>query len=153
VKAWLDAHPPDGPVLVSYFGSGDIDSYGIHGTRIGDANFDLRQRKRPAILTGGLWIISVTQFQQVYTEARGPWDRAKEASYRSSSGPRPRAREDPRADVPAEGVTFEEYQFARLCHYLQGTKPPLAEPAYTFLIYQLTDAEVLKALYGPVDIP
>jgi len=52
----------------------------------------------------------------------------------------------------AEGTTFEEYQFARLCHYLR-TKTPLAEPAYTFLIYQLTDAEVMGALYGPVALP
>jgi hypothetical protein len=52
----------------------------------------------------------------------------------------------------AEGTTFEEYQFARLCHSLR-TKPPLAEPAYTFLIYQLTDAEVMGALYGPVALP
>jgi MFS family permease len=152
VKAWLDAHPPDGPVLVSYFGSGDIDSYGIHGTRIGDANFDLRQRSAPHILTGGLWIISVTQFQQVYTEARGPWDRAKEASYRRQLAHVTELEDSHGRMTYQEGLTFEEYQFARLCNYLR-TQAPLAEPAYTFLIFKLTDAQVLDALYGPARFP
>jgi hypothetical protein len=29
----------------------------------------------------------------------------------------------------------------------------VAEPGYTFLIFRLTDAEVMKALYEPVQIP
>ena len=51
-----------------------------------------------------------------------------------------------------EGVTFEEYQFARLCHYLRG-KRPVAEVAYTFLVFRLTDDEVMRALLEPVAIP
>jgi MFS family permease len=152
VRSWLDSHPEKGPVLVSYFGSGDIDSYGIHGTRIGDANFDLRPRNAPHILTGGLWIISVTQFQQVYTEARGPWDLAKEASYRRQLAHVTELENTHGRLTYGEAVTFEEYQFARLCNYLRARKP-LAEPAYTFLIFRLTDAEVLQALYGPASFP
>ena len=152
VRTWLDAHPPDGPVLISYFGSGDIGYYGIKGKRIGDANFDLRQRSAPAVLTGGLWIISVTQFQQVYTEARGPWDMAKEARYRQLLA-HVVALEDTHGKLTyQEGVTFEEFQFARLCHVLRSRKP-LAEVAYTFLIYQVSDDDVVKALYEPVAIP
>jgi hypothetical protein len=152
VRTWLDAHPPDGPVLISYFGSGDIGYYGIKGKRIGDANFDLRQRSAPAVLTGGLWIISVTQFQQVYTEARGPWDMAKEARYRQLLA-HVVALEDTHGKLTyQEGVTFEEFQFARLCHVLRSRKP-LAEVAYTFLIFQVSDDDVVKALYEPVAIP
>ena len=68
--------------------------------------------------------------------------------------PRPRggARGHPREDDLQEGVTFEEYQFARLCHYLRS-KRPAAEVAYTFLIFRLTDAEVMRALLEPVNIP
>jgi hypothetical protein len=145
-------NPPTGPVFISYFGSGDIVHYGIKATRVGDANFDSRPRRAPAVLTGGTWIISVTQFQQVYTEARGPWDRAKEARYRQLLA-RVVELEDTHGKMTyQEGVTFEEYQFARLCHYLRS-KRPAAEVAYTFLIFRLTDAEVMRALLEPVNIP
>jgi len=53
----------------------------------------------------------------------------------------------------AEGNTFEEYQFARFCHYLRTRKTPVAQPAYTFLVYEVTDAEALNALYGPLAVP
>ena len=152
VKTWLDAHPQDGPVFVSYFGSGDLDYYGIHGTRIGYANFDLRPRKAPHVLGGGLWIISVTQFQQVYTEARGPWDPVKESSYRRQLEHVYALENSGGKLTYQEAVRFEEYQFARLCHYLR-TRKPVAEVSYTFLIFRLTDAEVLHALYGPVLFP
>ena len=46
---------------------------------------------------------------------------------------------------------FEAYQFARLCQYLRG-RAPTARVAYTILIYRLSDAEVMKALYEPVPI-
>jgi hypothetical protein len=152
VRKWLDANPTDGPIMVSYFGSGDIATYGIRGTRVGDANFDLRPRKAPVIFTGGLWIISVTQFQQVYTEARGRWDREKEATYRKLLDHVIELENTKGRLTYQEGVTFEEYQFARLCYFIRDRKP-LAEPAYTFLIYKLTDDDVMKALYGPIAIP
>ena len=151
VRRWLDGHPGNGPVFISYFGSGDIDYYGIRGTRVGDANFDLRPRKAPAILSGGLWIISVTQFQQVYTEARGPWDAVKEEKYRELLRNVVGLEKSGGKLTYREGTTFEEYQFARLCHYLRG-REPLAEPGYTFLIFKLTDAEVMHALYEPIPL-
>jgi hypothetical protein len=146
---WLGEHPPSGRVFISYFGSGDLAYYGIHATRIGDVNFDVRLRKAPAVLAGGLWIISVTQFQQDYTEARGPWDPAKEARYRELLGHMVELAQGGKAMTEKDGNTFEEFQFARLCHYLRGRKP-IDELDYTFLIYQLTDEEVTQALYGPI---
>ena len=151
LRRWMDAHPDPGPVFISYFGSGDLDTYGIRGARVGDINFDLRPRKAPAILSGGLWIISVTQFQQVYTEARGPWDLAKEADYRRQLAHVLELERTHGRLTYREGVTFEEYQFARLCHCLRG-REPVAQVAYTFLVFRLTDEEVMKALYEPVTI-
>ncbi len=151
VKRWLDAHPPHGRVFISYFGSGDIVYYGVNAKRIGDVNFDVRQRKSPAILSGGLWIISVTQFQQDYTEARGPWDLEKERTYRKLLANVVELAKTGGKLTFDEGNTFEEYQFARLCHYLRGTKP-IDELDYTFLIFKVTDDEVLQALYGPVSL-
>ena len=152
LRRWMDAHPEKGPVFISYFGSGDLDTYGIRGTRVGDINFDLRPRKAPAILSGGLWIISVTQFQQVYTEARGPWDLEKERTYRGLLNHVLELERTHGRLSYREGVTFEEYQFARLCHVLRG-REPLARPSYDFLAYRLTDEDVIKALYEPVPIP
>jgi hypothetical protein len=149
VKTWLGAHPTDGPVFISYFGSGDIVYYGVKATRVGDVNFDVRPRKAPVIMTGGLWIISVTQFQQDYTEARGPWDLAKEKHYRELLAHVLELSKTGTKLSENESNTFEEYQFARLCHYLLG-RQPLDELDYTFLIFRLTDDEVLQALYGPV---
>ena len=151
VRRWLDAHPEKGPVFISYFGSGDLDYYGIHATRVGDNNFDLRPRKAPAVLQGGLWIISVTQFQQVYTEARGPWDLAKERHYRDLLAHVLDLERTGGRLTYAQSTEFEAYQFARLCQFLRG-REPLAEPGYTFLIFRLSDAEVLKALYEAVPL-
>ena len=151
VKAWLDEHPEKGPVLISYFGSGDIDYYGIKATRVGDINFDVRSRPAPQVLTGGLWIISVTQFQQVYTEARGPWDMAKEVRYHQMLDHVYKTETSHGHLTYQEAVTWEEFQFARLCNYLR-TKQPIAQPAYTFLIFRLTDEEVMNALYAPTII-
>jgi hypothetical protein len=151
VRSWLDAHPPDGPVFISYFGSGDLVYYGIRGTRVGDANFDLRPRTAPAIVSGGLWIISVTQFQQVYTEARGPWDVEKEARYRQLLAHVLELERSGEKLSYKEATTFEEYQFARLCHWLRGRTPD-AELGYTVLVFRLTDAEVMRALYEPISL-
>ncbi len=149
LRRWLGAHPPAGKVFISYFGSGDLAYYGIHATRIGDANFDVRLRKAPAVLAGGLWIISATQFQQDYTEARGPWDPAKEAHYRELLAHMVALAKAGTGMTEKEGNTFEEFQFARLCHYLRHEQP-IEELDYTFLIYELTDDEVTQALYGPI---
>ena len=152
LKAWIDRNPPHEPVFISYFGSGDLDYYGIKGTRIGDVNFDLRQRGVPGVLGGGLWIISVTQFQQVYTTARGPWDLKKEEHYHKILAHVLELENAKKRLTYQEGVEFEEYQFARLCHTLRDRKP-LAELGYTFLVFRLTDAEVMRALYEPIPIP
>ena len=151
LRRWLGEHPTSGRVFISYFGSGDLAYYGIHATRIGDANFDVRVRKAPAVLAGGLWIISVTQFQQDYTEARGPWDSAKEVRYHELLAHMVELSKTGAGMTEKEGNTFEEFQFARLCHYLRG-RQPLEELDYTFLIYQLTDEEVTQALYGPISV-
>jgi len=94
----------------------------------------------------------VTQFQQVYTTARGPWDLAKEERYHRMLSHIVEMETTKTKLTYQEGVEFEEYQFARLCHTLRG-RAPIAQPGYTFLIYRLTDAEVMHALYEPIQIP
>jgi hypothetical protein len=147
LKEWLDRNPQKGPVFISLFGSGDPGYYGIKAQRAGDSDFDVRQHKVPVIMTGGLWIISVTQFQQVYTQARGPWDAEKEAHYRKLLDNVMELERTGTHMTYADGVEFENYQFARLCNYLRA-RTPIAQPAYTFLVYRLSDDDIRQALYG-----
>ena len=148
-KAWLDKNARGRPVFISYFGSGDPLYYGIDGTRIGDDNFELRPRRYPSILRGGVWLISVTMFQQVYSRARGHWDVGKEAVYQNLLKKAVETAQAGGKLSVEDGKSIEEYQFARLCHFLRNT-PPLAQPGYTFLVFELTDDEVNRALYSPL---
>ena len=152
VGRWLARNPQEGPVFISYFGSGDLAYYGIHATRVGDSGSDFRERRAPARLAGGLWIISVSQFQQAYTRARGPWDLEKEARYRQLLAHVLELARTGRALTHDEGVTLEDFQFARLCRFLRG-RSPLAQLNYTLLVFRVTDAEVSHALYEPLDPP
>jgi hypothetical protein len=117
---------------------------------MGDINFDLpAQEGVPAILSGGLWIISVTQFQQVYTRPRGPWDRAKEERYRKLLAHVLELETTKGKLTYQEGVDVRGVPVREALPHLRGREPE-AEPGYTFLIFRLTDAEVMKALYEPV---
>jgi hypothetical protein len=154
LKQWLDSNRrPGEPLFLSYFGSDDPVFRGIDAVRVGDSNFDLRERKVPAILGGGLYAISATQFQQVYTFAYGRWDEAKEQRYQELLGAAAENR------VPAGFANrreflnhLEDHQFARLCHSLQGRRPD-ALIGYAILVFRLSDAEVQRALYAPPGRP
>ena len=151
LKAWLNNHAQGRPVFLSYFGSGDPVYYGIRATRVADDNFDLRLPRRfPAMLTGGIYCISATQFDQVYSQARGPWDRDKEADYQRQLQAIVNRASSPDPHPPLDTLKrFEDFQFARLCHFLQNQQPA-AEIGYSILVFALSDQEVAAALYGPL---
>jgi hypothetical protein len=143
--------PRTGPCSSPTSGRATSSYYGIKGTRSATPTSTSGRGRSPSILKGGLWIISVTQFQQVYTEARGPWDREKEAL---PGAPRARARA---RETKGGKLTYQEGVNSRSTSspgsaITCGAKP-LAEPGYTFLIFRLTDAEVMRALYEPLPDP
>ena len=88
-------------------------------------------------------------FQQVYSRARGHWDVGKEAVYQNLLKKAVETAQAGGKLSVEDGKSIEEYQFARLCHFLRNT-PPLAQPGYTFLVFELTDDEVNRALYSPL---
>ena len=152
VGRWLSEHPEKGPVYLSYFGSGDPASCGIRATRVGDEGSDFRERRTPAALGGGLWIISASQFQQAYTLARGRWDLEKESRYRQLLAHVLELAKSHKTLSHNEGSLLEAYQFARLCQTLRGREPDDLIN-YTLLVFRLSDAQVQRALYEPIPIP
>ncbi len=73
LKRWLDAHAKGEKIYLSYFGSGSPAYEGITATRLADGYFDLRPREVLPEMTGGIYCISATMFQQPYTLVRHGW--------------------------------------------------------------------------------
>jgi len=162
LKRWLDRNQrPNEPLFLSYFGSGYPPSYGIHATRLADGYFDLRSRRLLPPMTGGLYCISATMFQQVYTQVRHGWTPEHERRYRqleawagaigalgvdhsSDEAGRPLSHDEAIARL----VDLEHLRFGRLCRWLQGREPD-DNVGHSILIFRLSDAEVARFLRGP----
>jgi len=157
---WLRTHnPPPAavPVYLSYFGSGNPDYYGIKAVSLPFLN----GFRRPSVWYephGGLYAVSATMLQQVYSPVRGPWTPAWEREYQQLRRFAPalqvelaRIVPDPRhpyaAPPPAEAAwrRFDQLRFARLCACLRA-RAPEAMIGYSILIYRLSDEEVDRML-------
>ncbi|MEO6876795.1 MAG: phospholipid carrier-dependent glycosyltransferase [Opitutaceae bacterium] len=147
LQQWLDTstatrgHPE--PVFLSFFGPADPLAHGVHATRFADDGFDARPRSSPAQLQSGLYCISVTLFQGLYTLTPGPWTAERETLYWRLLGI-----VSTRPPTHAEGITFEHLQFARLRLSL-ADREPLARVGYSILVFRLSAAELAQALYAP----
>lgn len=165
LKDWIGANAGDEPVFLSYFGSGNPRHAGIQAVRVGDGYFDWEPRRTPPPLTGGVYCLSATMFRRVYTEVRGPWSQDYETAYQKLGSWLDHMARQPR-DVPPSDVdgspldtsavherlqTYEQFQFGRLCHFLQERDPD-ARVGYSFLIFRLSDAEVTLALNAPLPL-
>ena len=73
-------------MFLSYFGSGSPAHEGIAATRIADGYFDLRTREVLPEMTGGIYCLSATMFQQPYTLVRHGWTTAHEQRYAELRG-------------------------------------------------------------------
>jgi 4-amino-4-deoxy-L-arabinose transferase-like glycosyltransferase len=160
---WLARHTQPGErVFLSYFGSGDPLYYGIHATRVGDDFFDLRERPALPDMQGGLYCLSATMFQHIYTQVRGPWSDAYEQDYQRLTRWFTPFAQNPdlanardldgtlltRAQVLARLFALEQLRFGRLCHCLRD-RTPEAEVGYSILIFRLTGDDIHRALAGP----
>jgi cytochrome b561 len=147
LREWLDASAAaqgkTEPVFLSFFGPADPVAHGLHAVRFADNGFDAHRRSLPAPVRGGLFCISVTLFQGLYTLTPGPWTDERETLYRELleiASTRP--------PTVAEATTIEHLQFARLRHFLSARKPD-ARIGDSILIFRLRDDEVARALYAP----
>lgn len=145
------------PVYLSYFGSGDPAHYRIDARQI--YSYQDWRRERPLhALTGGIYCISATMLQSVYTRAPGPWAVPYEAAYQQRRAETERFRA-----ATSEGLVrsardaavwrrlasdFDELRLARLSAYLRRREPD-DQIGYSILIFRLTDRDVQDALTGP----
>ncbi len=152
LKRWLEAHARGEKIYLSYFGSGSPADEGIAATRLADGNFDLGARAVAPPMTGGIYCISATMFQQPYTLVRHGWTPALERRYaelRAWADAWHAGRDPlPRDAAIQRLIELEHLGFGRLCAGLHGRAPD-AEVGYSILIFRLTEAEVRALLDGP----
>jgi hypothetical protein len=146
-------------VYLSYFGTGDPNYYGIKAQLLpGYLEVDSPQSFP---LQHGIYCLSATMFQGVYSPFHRPWTAANEALYGQALGALNQWRSTAHDAIardrllqehgPADwAACFNAYgalRLARLCAYLRYRVPD-DEIGYSILIYRLSDAEVQLALGG-----
>lgn len=154
---WLKVHARKDPTFLAYFGTGDPTHEGIRATLL--PTLPEVGPKRPwHRLSAGLYCVSATMLQHVYSPVRGDWTLGYEAEYQKlrtletlllayQDDPTKRTellREAPEANWTTAWKRFELLRFARLCHFLR-VKPALATMGHSILVFRLSADEVAAA--------
>jgi hypothetical protein len=164
LKKWLfDVgldNSPSTKTYLSYFGTGLPSYYGID-VELLPSYYQREPPKVAAPLQPGVYCISATMLQNVYTDYWGPWTQEYEDSYRklgfnvekfrsSSVEERERLAKETGLrfwyDVFAK---YEQARFARLTAYLRQREPNF-EVNNSILIYVLSETDVKNATDGPL---
>ncbi len=160
LKAWLRQYAPGEKVYLAYFGTGDPAYEGIAAQRLPSLP-EVGVARPWHALGAGVYAVSVTMLQQVYSPTRGDWTLALEKEYQQlrtlepaflayQEQPVRRAevlREMPAADWAQAWKRYEVLRFARLCYCLRP-RVPQGHAGYSILIYRLTEPEVAAATGG-----
>lgn len=160
LKRWLDANAPDEKVFLSYFGTGSPAFEGLSVTALPTLP-EVGPPRPWHAFTPGVYAISVTMLQHVYSRVRGEWTAELEKEYQQVRNLEPAFlayRDDParRAlllkEMPAERwraawARFETLRFARLCHYLRVRRPDAAI-GHSIHVYRLSATELEAAVGG-----
>jgi len=160
LKAWLARETHGEPVYLSYFGSGEPAYYGINARRLPFLN-GFRIPQPWVKLQAGVYCVSATMLEAVYSDIRGPWTLQLENEYQRLRGLEPlfeEYTEDPqrRAELNREAspqkwsggwTRLDRLRFARLCYFLR-VRQPEAQVGYSILIYRLNAAEIAAATSG-----
>lgn len=161
LKTWIEAHAPHEKIFLSYFGTGDPRHEGIAATMLPTLPEIGASRPPPwQSVTGGVYCVSATMLQQVYSPVRGEWTLALEAEFQKFRAPlldyqRERAiGQEFSQGASAEFWTtawkrYELLRFARLCYYLR-VRPAEANIGYSILVFRLSDREVAAATAGSI---
>jgi hypothetical protein len=163
LKHWLDQNNPKGkkPVFLAYFGTDLPSDYSIKCFRLPSfPDWDARGRYA---LAPGIYAISATLFQTVYTTTFGPWNKVYEQQYQkclhqlqmleaTQNNPSARAAllaQYPDAFWEQAYSLYEKLRFARLCAWLRHNETPDTSSGYSILIWDLDTSELRAALDGP----
>jgi hypothetical protein len=158
LKSWLDQRRSQEPqlhVYLSYFGTGEPEYYGIAAEPL-----DLGLRSKhglPATWEAGAFCVSATQLQTVYHPIRGRWNARYEQAYQElrANAMRPERIDSRKLAGLAGGsgesnplLMLNQLGTARLLAFLREREPEV-EIGYSILCYELTQADVTRALSGP----
>jgi len=163
LKTWLDNHSAivnGKPLYLAYFGTAEPRSYEINAKLLPENHSSGDRVFAP--LTGGIYCISATTLQSAYARELGQWCVPYEQHYQAAAAGIRRYHDT--ASDPARRVAmiandgalnwakkikdFERLRFERLCAYLRH-QAPAAQIGYSVFVFELTDDEVNRALYGP----
>ncbi|HVT73986.1 MAG TPA: hypothetical protein VHD61_12690 [Lacunisphaera sp.] len=154
LAAWLRQEAQPGErVYVSYAGSDDFRYEGIRARELAFV-YNFNQPREWYELEPGLYCISATALQNVYTGWRGTWTLEKERSmlaFRSMLAAAPAPQTFAERKLRADRLfALDQLRFVRLCNYLR-VRGPDAMVGYSFLIFRLSGAEVHAAAYGTMN--
>ncbi|HEY4300810.1 MAG TPA: glycosyltransferase family 39 protein [Candidatus Didemnitutus sp.] len=161
LASWLKDHNSGDhpvPVFISYFGTGEPDYYHIEAVRLPFVN-GFKIRPKWSEPTGGLYCISATMLDEVYSPVRGGFTPELEHEYQDRRKALPVFRDyfnNPAAraellkhyqekDLESAWVRLDLVRFARLAAYLRARRPD-ATIGHSILIFRLTDDEVDRVL-------
>jgi 4-amino-4-deoxy-L-arabinose transferase-like glycosyltransferase len=163
LKRWLDKNNPGDreEFYLAYFGTDSPGYRHIKSHRL-PGFFDWGRTGRFP-LNPGLYAISATLLQTVYTRTFGPWNKIYERDYRevlnnlaifegTANDPAARAellRQHPAAEWEKAYEAFEHLRFGRLCAWLRHNRPPDHNIGHAILIWRLSAADLHAALAGP----
>lgn len=162
LRAWLKDNAGEETVSLSYFGTGDPVHEGIRAIAL-PALPEVGTARRWHRLKPGVYAISATMLQQVYSRHRGSWTAEFELEFQRlrelepdflAFQDDPARREDllkkaPRERWRAGWATYESLRFARLCHYLR-LKQPIATIGFSILIFRLDASEIEAVTRGSI---
>ncbi len=151
LKQWIDRTQRRSAarerVYLSYFGSGDPAHYDIDAMQV--FSYQDWRRDRPMYeLRGGIYCISATMLQSVYTRAPGPWATAYEEAYQRLRPEFEGAAGAISAATRERAAAFDQLRIARLFSFLRKRDPD-DQVGYSILIFRLSDEDVRRALDGP----
>ncbi|MEI6466160.1 MAG: hypothetical protein WCQ89_15650, partial [Verrucomicrobiota bacterium] len=160
LKQWLESNAKGQPAYLSYFGTAEPAYYKISARRLVFVN-NFRFAPIFEKLEPGVYCISATILQQVYTPVGGPWTPEREKEYQELRALEPAftaystdsgARTELLKNVPAERwqnaiQRHDVLRMARLTAFLRPRKPD-ANAGYSILIYRLSAEEIHDATAG-----
>ncbi|HEY4988237.1 MAG TPA: glycosyltransferase family 39 protein, partial [Opitutaceae bacterium] len=163
LKAWLDRNRlPGEDAYLAYFGSGEPAYYKLKVKRLGHLN-GFHEDETYVPMGAGLYCVSATVLQHVYSSIQGPWTPELEKEYqflrtfepmflRFEAGSAARAQLEvglPEEKWVASRNRFEHLRLARLCYCLRARRPD-AMIGYSILVYRLSAEDVRAATGGSI---
>lgn len=158
--AWIERQRRsgyDGPVYLSYFGMTPPERYGVDATLIQTYGYKPRVRTWHD-LTAGVYCVSATMLQSIYSTAQGPWCEPYEAEYqrvremveryRRLTHAERRRLELGRIHWNDLFTAYSQLRHARLMAWLRHREPD-DQIGHAMLIYRLSENDIAAALIGP----